>query len=219
MSDYNGRTFEFVSKTEFKPIKDEIENIIHKLQNSMRDYKVTCSYKLVGSGGKHLVTRAINCNEGYDFDYNLDIQKSGGLTDRELRQTIKAKLNEVLTEYNYSNVSEGKNSLTIKVIDYDQSSIEHSCDFAIVNDYVDKNDDLYEEILVWIREDDSYIWNKRPYGKNYKTKLANLKANGLWEEVKEEYLNLKNNNMDSNKKSFSIYFEAINNVYNRYEWN
>jgi hypothetical protein len=109
--------------------------------------------------------------------------------------------------------------MTFKFIDHDNSRIVHSCDFALVNDYVDEVGDSIQEILIWQREDDTYIWNKRPYAKNHSDKLSNLKANGLWQEVKDEYLKIKNNNQDKEKKSFSLFFEAINNVYNRYDWN
>ncbi len=32
--------------------------------------------------------------------------------------------------------------------------------------------------------------------------------------MRDEYLNLKNKNRDNNKHSFSLYNEAVNNVYN-----
>ena len=58
----------------------------------------------------------------------------------------------------------------------------------------------------------------RKYTKNYHAKLDWLKDNvdGYWDEIKEEYLKLKNNNKDSNKHSFQLFYETINNVYNHY---
>ena len=219
MSDYAGRMFEFVSKSELNPVKIKVEEIINLLQDAMRVLGVTFTFKLVGSGGKHLVTRVVNGNTGFDFDYNLGIKKDGDLSDRELRLKVKSQLESILSGTGYSTVSSGKQSMTFKFVDYENSRVIHSCDFAIVNDYEDENGDSIQEILIWQRENDTYVWNKRPFAKNHSDKLSNLKANGLWQEVKEEYLKIKNNNQDNEKKSFSLFFEAINNVYNRYEWN
>ena len=36
-----------------------------------------------------------------------------------------------------------------------------------------------------------------------------------WSEIKKEYLKLKCHNKDENKRSYSIYLEAVNNVHNR----
>ena len=219
MSDYAGRTYEFVPKSELNPVKDQVEGIINMLQDSMRVFGVTFTFKLVGSGGKNLVTRVVNGNTGFDFDYNLGIQKDGDLSAKDLRLKVKRELEKLLQGTGYSTVSSGKQSMTFKFIDHDNSRIVHSCDFALVNDYVDEVGDSIQEILIWQREDDTYIWNKRSYAKNHSDKLSNLKANGLWQEVKDEYLKIKNNNQDKEKKSFSLFFEAINNVYNRYDWN
>lgn len=219
MSDYAGRTFEFVPKPELTPARAQIEDIIKALQVALRDYNLTFEFKLVGSAGKKLVTRVVNGNTGFDFDYNFDIQKDGGLSAKDTRVTFKNVLESLLANTLYKTVSAGKQSMSIKFVDHENSRIVHSCDFAIVNDYEDESGDFYQEILLWIREDNSYIWNKRPFAKNYADKLSNLKSNGLWQELKDEYLKIKNNNQDKEKKSFSMFFEAINNVYNRYEWN
>lgn len=219
MSDYAGRTFEFVSKIESDLIREQVEDIIKRLQSAIRAHKITFTFKLVGSGGKHLVTRVVNGNTGFDFDYNLSIQKDGDLSPKELRLRVKSELERVLNETGYSTISSGKQSMTFKFIDQENSKILHSCDIALVNDYEDKVGNSCQEILIWNRDNDTYIWNERSYSKNHTKKLANLKANGLWKELQNEYLKIKNNNQDKEKKSFSLFFEAISNVYNRYDWN
>ena len=42
-----------------------------------------------------------------------------------------------------------------------------------------------------------------------------LEYNNGWNAIRDEYLKLKNANRDNNKHSFSLYLEAVNNVYNR----
>lgn len=64
----------------------------------------------------------------------------------------------------------------------------------------------------------TYIWNERQKSKNFSIKLSNIEAAGLWEVLKVEYLKIKNTNKDIEKKSYQLFIEAINNVYNQYEW-
>ena len=61
--------YEYVSKNEYQPVREELEEIIKKVQNLVRD-DFTFQFKLVGSGGKHLITREVGGNKGFDFDYN-----------------------------------------------------------------------------------------------------------------------------------------------------
>lgn len=218
MPDHAGRTYEFVTKAKLKPVKNQLDTIIKKLQEKMKKYGVTFDIKLVGSAGKHLVTKIVNGNQGFDFDYNLVVQKDGGLEDMELKKTFITELENVIANTQYSNVSEGTRSMTIKVVDKENSKIKHSCDFAVVHEYHDGLEDFNQEILVWDRYENRYLWNEQPSAINYIDKLSNLKANNLWQDLKIEYLKLKNNNQDKEKKSFSLFFEAINNVYNRYDW-
>ena len=37
-----------------------------------------------------------------------------------------------------------------------------------------------------------------------------------WDSIKDMYLQIKNSNKDDDKKSFMLYIEAVNNVYNEY---
>ena len=217
MSNYCGNTFEYVTKSELKPVKQQVEEIIHDLQDELRLEGVTFQYKIIGSGSKNLVTRVVNGNSGFDFDYNFVVQKDAELDEKSLKLLFIEKLELVIANTYYNHVSNGKKVMTIKVVDQENSSVIHSCDFAITVEYLDENEDLNQEILIY-QSDDNYFWNQKPSRINYTAKLSNIKENGLWSELREEYLTLKNNNQDENKKSFTLFHEAINNVYNHYEW-
>lgn len=219
MADCYGRTYEFVSKSEFKPIKKEIDGIIRQLQKVMREkYSITFKPTLVGSAKRSLVTRVINGNTGFDFDYNFFIQKSFAYDPKKIKFLFINELNKNLTDIGWNtHVKNNRQAMTIKCINRVQSRIIYSCDFAIVHDYEDKND-IFQKILIYDKETNNYVWNKRRCSKNYEYKLSNLLKKSLWTEVKDEYLNLKNNNIDRDKISFSLYLEGINNVYNRYDW-
>ena len=64
--------YEFVSKSEYRPVRNELESIIHKVQKIMRKIcNLSFQYQLIGSGNRHLITRIKGGNKGYDFDYNF----------------------------------------------------------------------------------------------------------------------------------------------------
>jgi hypothetical protein len=115
-------------------------------------------------------------------------------------------------------VSDGSKSISIKVIDNANSRILHSCDFAITFEYKDNRGKLNQQILIHDTTTNRYYWNDKPSRTDYTEKLSNIKENGIWGELREVYLHLKNNNHDEGKKSFTLFHEAINNVYNQYEW-
>lgn len=218
MADYAGRAYEYIGKNTLKPVKEKVDKIIRELQGKLRKEGITFEPKIIGSGSRNLVTRVKRGNTGFDFDYNFSLQKAGGLSEKDLKLLVISKLEEVIKNTKYISVSNGKTSMKIKVINSKKSKIVHSCDFAIVNDYESDNRDLCQEILVRDKTSDRYFWNEKPKRKNYIMKIENIKSNGLWGELREEYLKLKDNNHDSKKKSFNLFYEGLNNVYNRYDW-
>lgn len=217
MADLYGRSFSYVSKAELKPAKEQIEKIIKDLHAALRKEGITFEDKLIGSGGKNLVTYVVGGNTGFDFDYNFVIQKDADLDPKTLRLLFVQKLGEVVSNSDFKSVSNGNQSFTIKVVDKKNSTIKHGCDFAIVNEYIDNQNNYRQQILVQYANN-LYNWQDKPISINYTSKISNLKANGLWNEVRMEYLKLKNNNRDEGKKSYTLYYEAVNNVYSRYLW-
>ena len=72
--------YEYVKKSEYAPVRKELEEIIKSVQNEMWEkYGLTFQFQLIGSGKRHLVTRIRGGNNGYDFDYNLIIQRWGNM--------------------------------------------------------------------------------------------------------------------------------------------
>ena len=62
--------FEYVSKKEYQPIKNELIEMINKVQDKVRD-KFTFRYDFVGSSKRNMITRDPGCNIGFDFDTNI----------------------------------------------------------------------------------------------------------------------------------------------------
>ena len=62
------KMYEYVTKAEYQPVRKEIEAIIQKVRNYMwTHYKVKFQDQLIGSGKRHLITRTVKGNGGYDF--------------------------------------------------------------------------------------------------------------------------------------------------------
>ena len=67
--------YEYVSKNEYRPVREELEGIIKNTQKILKKKsKITFQFDLIGSGSKHLITRTIGGNKGFDFDYNIIIK-------------------------------------------------------------------------------------------------------------------------------------------------
>ena len=210
--------YEYVSKNEYRPVREELEEIIKKTQKILRNKKtgITFQFELIGSGSKHLITRIIGGNKGFDFDYNIVINYDDGQmwkADYARKEFTKA-LDEAIKGTQYDHPQNSKVAITIKVKDTKKSKVLHSCDFAIVY-YPDE----IEEGHMYAKLDpqtNKCVWEMRKYTKNYHKKLNWLKDNidGYWDVIKDEYRKLKNNNKDPNKHSFQLFYETINNVYN-----
>ena len=77
--------YEYVSKAEYKPYKEEIESIIKKVQKIMKtEYDTTFQFKLIGSANRHLVTKI----------------KDGTMTNNAT-MTLRASFNEDIFSFLY----------------------------------------------------------------------------------------------------------------------
>ena len=102
----------------------------------------------------------------------------------------------------------------------DTPNVEFSFDVAIIKknpngNYMRliHNKNMYA--LSW----DQYTWNEVPNSHQVKDKADEIKEEGLWQEVRDRYLEKKNmylSRQDCNHPSFVVYVEVVNEVYNKY---
>ncbi len=211
--------YEYVKKSEYAPVRKELEQIINRVQVYMREnYGLTFQFRLIGSGQRHLVTRIKGGNRGYDFDYNLILTLPGD----GYRYIAKSIKDEFMTAFKialqgtkYSFPQDSTSSITIKVYDKGKTKIEHSCDFAII--YYGSNDSI--DGYYFLRNhkpQQSYQFAFRSSNFDIDEKVQEIIEDDGWPYIREEYLLLKNINERKMKKpSFSLYAEAVNNVYNQ----
>lgn len=200
--------FKYVPRTKYLPLKKEIIELIKEVQYQVRD-KFTFQFEFVGSTKRNMITEDARSNIGFDFDVNLTVNNDKNYTPKEIRTILRTALTNVSQKYGYNRCEDSTRVITIVNISTKNSSILHSCDFAIVkgNKYIrfDKKENAY----VWASQPKDFI--------NLDKKAKELRKDSeIWKVVKEKYLKKKNENNDHNKHSRSLYAETINEVYDKY---
>ncbi len=106
-----------------------------------------------------------------------------------------------------------------QVKDKQNSSILHSCDFAIVNNYIDDDGNECQEYIHFNKKQRSYTWEEQPYGYYLlDEKVAWIRDNGYTDEMRKLYLRKKNFNTDLNKHSRSIYAETVHEICQKHDY-
>lgn len=209
--------FKYVPAREYKPVKNEIIELIRLVQNDVREY-FTFQYRFIGSSSRNMITCDKKSNIGYDFDVDLIINDFDNYYEaKEIKNILINAFNKHKCKFKYNKIEDSKRVITIKVVDYKNSKILHSCDFAIVNNYIDDDGVECQEFIYHNKKQHTYEWQEQSDGfYNLPERIKWIKDNNLWEEVRESYLHKKNINTNLYKKSRSLYAEAVNDIYNEY---
>ena len=201
--------FEFVSRREAKPVKREIIELIHRVQNTVREY-FTLDYRPVGSSSRNMITREKNGNKGFDFDVDLIPNVDDDeYAPAQIARILFSAIQQCMKNYGYAKIEDSTSVITIKVIDSDNSKIKHSCDFAIIRTRNGRKQYIRYNKLFGV-----YSWEDR--GGTYadmEDKLQWIIDNGLKQELRERYLINKNGNRIPTKKSRAIFAETVNNIF------
>ena len=205
--------FEYVPE-EWKPIRDELFEIIYKLQREVRD-DFTFQYHFVGSSKRKMITRDRNSNIGFDFDVNIEVNDPDeDYSAKEIRNILHKGLDKVTNPYGYpifgyDYTEDSTRVLTIRVKDKTNSRILHSCDFCIIYECGNGR----RQFIRYNKKQKSYSWEYQPKGyMELPSKIEWIKKHGLWQQVRDTYIYKKNINTDDNKKSRSIFAETIHQI-------
>ena len=204
--------FQYVAKKELKPAKKQLMELIHKVQDEVRD-NFTFQYEFVGSVKRNMVTWDVKSNVGFDFDVNIRVNDDDEEFEaKDIKKILVRAFNNHAWKYGYDSCEDSTRVFTIKVKDRKNSRIRHSCDVAIVNDYGNNQ----QKYIRYNKKRKNYTWEEQTKGFYcLPEKIEFCKDNQLWQEVREIYLDKKNYNTDSNKKSRSIFAETIHEVCHR----
>lgn len=209
--------FRYVTRSEEKPVRDELITIIHEVQELVRD-DFTFQFRPVGSSSPNInmITYDRNSNIGFDFDFDLEINDDDeNYTPAEIRHIMKNAIDQVAPRYGYKHCEDSTRVLTIKKVNTFTCQILHSCDFALV--YNCGNGE--QQYIRFNKKNNNYTWEYQGKGfKNFEERFNWLKSNGYREELRQYYLTKKNNNNDTDKHSRSILAEAVNEMYQKMKY-
>ncbi len=199
--------FKYVTKNEAKPVKEELYQILHEVQNIVRDY-FTFSFTPVGSSSRNMITYDAKSNIGFDFDFNIEVNdEDENFTPKEIRTILRNAIDRVVSKYGYKYCEDSTRVLTIKKVNTFSSRIIHSCDFAIVYNCKDGR----QQYIRFDKANNMYSWDFQGKGfVDLDKKIEWLKKKKLWRELCDYYIIKKNNNDDTDKHSRSIFAEAVN---------
>lgn len=197
--------FEYVTKAEARPVWEEINEILREVQNQVRE-QFTFQFRFVGSFSRNMITCDRKSNIGFDFDVNIYVNdEEECFSAEDLRRILKRAIDRVARRYGYKDCEDSTRVLTMKMVDRSRRAICHSCDFAIVRDSEDG-----QQYVRYNKKANYYSWEYQGGTfQNLEERMKWLKENGYWGELRDYYLEKKNTNQDPNKKSRSIFAEAV----------
>ena len=215
-----------------------VEACIEKIYELV-DEAIDFEWGYVGSANRYgfvFITRRINGNKGFDFDVNFYVKRpndSEYWKAKYLRTEFYLAIQKVFKNLGYEDPEDRTSVIRVKFLDKRDRTIVHSIDFAIFQDIKNADGTLTEK---YARKYDngSYGWTTRGGRNDQATEKLewlneNVGDNGderypyyygkdlsLLADLRNEYLKIKDNNKDSEKCSFQLFNEAINNVYNQW---
>ena len=212
--------YEFVCESEAKQYRSDCSRILKKTCELLKAKGISAQFSLVGSGARNMITR--DGDGPYDLDYNLLVMKADDeyCDPRLLKDTIRNALNKAVGGKFFSDAQDSTSCLTALLHFGKTSNIKFSFDVAIIKKNPNGN---YMRLIhnknVYALGWDQYTWNEVPRSHQVKDRADELKRAGLWQKVRDRYLEKKNMYLfrqDHNHPSFVVYVEAVNEVYNRY---
>ena len=208
--------YEFVCESEAKRYRSDCSNVLKETCELLKEKGISAQFSLIGSGARNMITR--NGEGPYDLDYNLLIMKAEERYWNDLRllkETVRNALNRAERNEFFSDAQDSTSCLTALLHFKDTPNVEFSFDVAIIK----KNPNGNYMRLVHNKPWNQYTWNEVPRSHQVKDRADDIKKEGLWQEVRDRYLEKKNMYLfrqDHNHPSFVVYVEAVNEVYSRY---
>lgn len=210
--------YEIVYESESKRYRSDCSAVLKQTCRLLKSKDISAQFTLVGSGARNMITR--NGNGPYDLDYNLIILKADEKYWEDLRllkETVRNALNKAEGKEFFADSQDSTSCLTTILHFDDSPDVEFKFDVAIIAENRNGN---YMRLVhnknVYFIGGDQYTWNEVPNSHSVKEKADELKAEGLWSEVRDRYVELKNiylSRQDKNHPSFIVYVEVVNEIY------
>lgn len=214
--------YHYIEDKEFlKNMRNVCSNLVNQLVQRINNGNVMeVEAYMVGSGARNLETQ--NANNPIDLDYNIGIVKlySYDINDCDkIKEYIKKEFNKVLNSNGWGDC---KDSTSVLNTGFREFKSGNKTNFKIDLGIVVESDKTWYRLIhqkTGNTHTDKWIWNQGPNSKGVDDRVAWLKKNNLWNEVRVAYLKKKNMYLsrgDNNHPSFNCYIEAVNEVYDKY---
>jgi hypothetical protein len=205
--------FEYVNPALSDTVREKIEELIRKVQEDI-SAEYTFQYQFVGSSARNMITADKKGNVGFDFDVNIILLEIKCKDSPEhLRAVLFNAIQRIYKSFGFNSKVENSTSvITIKKVDHKSSKCLYSCDFAIVRT---TNKGRQQNIVLRKNnQKQSYVWEDRgDYYSGLSERVEFLKKNSTyWNELRRYYIKKKNTNYCEDKKSRSIYAEAVKEI-------
>lgn len=209
----------YITKKELKEPKKILNDWILRVQKAIKkEYKITFSFNLIGSGKRNLVIKSCNSN-WFDLDCQLVIRKmpkefnlksnAKKVKDIFRRAFDKEKLDdfsycEDSTQALTSKNERGKYSFDIILTYYEKDEL-----FILRNDKNSNNANSKD-----------YKWAQKGDMKKFHENYKKISGSDMWNYLRKLYINKRHSykdNIDSSrKKSYQILNESINETLNHF---
>lgn len=210
--------FHYISKHDprVQEAYKDIQDILKEVQNLLKP-QFTFRFDVVGSYKRNMITYDTKSNVGYDFDFNIEVNDNGNYKPKQLRDMLRSAIGDVCVKYGYDFPEDSTRVLTIKKKNKKKSCVIHSCDFAIVNNYIDNDREERQEYIRFNKANRSYTWCRQPKGYYMlPDKVCWIKENRLQDEMRNLYIEKKNRNNDQNVHSRTIFAITVHEVCQRF---
>lgn len=207
--------FHYISKHDPKVREayKDIQAILREAQDLLR-LKFTFRFDVVGSYKRNMITYDSKSNVGYDFDFNIEVNDDETYKPKQLKNMLQKAISTVCVKYGYDYPEDSTRVLTIKMKNRRESHILHSCDFAIVKNYIDNEGYECQEYIHFDKPHRNYTWCGQPDGYYMlPEKIDWIKENGLWDvKMWDLYIEKKNKNNNQDVHSRAVFAMAVHEI-------
>ena len=110
--------YRYVEDKEFlRRAQNCCSDLMHELEEELRENGINSQFFLVGSGARNMVTQ--NADEAIDFDYNLNIISCEDFHDcKTIKHEVLVAFNKVMRRNSLADVDDSTSSITTKKIHF-----------------------------------------------------------------------------------------------------
>ena len=202
------KKYDYVPKNEVKPYREIFQEWMKCIRKTLKEEGISFTYVLVGSAKRNLVIR--HHNKGFDCDYQIRIMKNmNNLNAKSIKMLFINELNKIVGDNGFNDCADSTSAITIRKLG-DKNNVKFSYDVVILRENADKIEILRNSKETGQESD--YKFEALPEMTNARKNFHKINGNTMWKLLREKYYNKQMSYKYSNKKSFQILNEAVNEV-------